>query len=128
MKAPGRREGRLILENVRLKSLICFSCMLYHLMFAIFVQKRHSPPPFWWQRYGNLHTFPKPTLKPTCANTYWNLESHAGRSASFASPPGPGTAVSCVSDCPSPSQPLSSLLSRGGFSVCSKTTGKDGQI
>lgn len=26
---------------------------------------RCSPPPFWWQRYGNLHTLPRPTLNPT---------------------------------------------------------------
>ncbi|TNN83460.1 hypothetical protein EYF80_006441 [Liparis tanakae] len=43
----------------------------------------------WTGLYGNLHTLPRPTLNPTCANTYWTLESQAGRSASHASTPSP---------------------------------------
>lgn len=79
---------------------------------------RHLPPPFWWQRYGNLHTLPRPTLNPTWANTYWTFESHAGRSSSDVSTPsGLCCAVSWLSERPSPSQALSSLLSSGGFSV-----------
>lgn len=79
---------------------------------------RRSPPPFWWHRYGNLQTLPRPTLNPTWANTYWILESHAGRSSSDASGLSALAApVRWLSDRPSASQPLLSVLSSGGFSV-----------
>ena len=34
------------------------------------------PPPFFWHRYGNLHTFPSPTAKPTVASKNSNLFPH----------------------------------------------------
>lgn len=85
--------------------------------------QKFLPPPFWWQRYGNLQTLPKPTLKPTCANTYWIFESHAGRFPSFVSAPsGSSTVVSWDSDWPWLSHVLSSLPSSEGFSILKQKT------
>lgn len=39
------------------------------------------PPPWLWQRYGNLQTFPRPTQKPTHVSRYWALLSHLGLSS-----------------------------------------------
>lgn len=38
------------------------------------------PPPWLWHRYGNLHTLPSPTQKPTQVSRYWALLSHLGLS------------------------------------------------
>lgn len=105
MKAPGETRGMYYFTKKQDEH----GCKL---------SERRSPPPFWWQRYGNLQTLPRPTLNPTWANTYWILESHAGRSSSDASgPSAPVAPVSWLSDRPSASQPLLSVLSSGGFSV-----------
>lgn len=133
MKAPGGKDG--ILQHMRHIQAIFFPCpmhlltlhfLLWNTIFSVdclFTSSqfpvRCSPPPFWWQRYGNLHTFPRPTLNPTWASTYWTLESHAGRSSSSSDVPAasePWAAASWVSELPSPSQALSSKLSSGGFS------------
>ena len=43
------------------------------------------PPPLFWQRYGNLHTFPKPTAKPTVAKINSILFPHPPRSSTATS-------------------------------------------
>ncbi len=45
-----------------------------------------SPPPFWKARYGNLHTFPKPTAYPTMDRIKSSLLVQFPR-ALFSSPP-----------------------------------------
>ena len=43
------------------------------------------PPPLFWQRYGNLHTFPRPTAKPTVAKINSILFPHPPRSSTATS-------------------------------------------
>lgn len=41
------------------------------------------PPPCIWHKYGNRHTFPKPTANPIQLKIYWNLLSHFGLPSSL---------------------------------------------
>lgn len=41
------------------------------------------PPPCIWHKYGNRHTFPKPTANPMQLKIYWNLLSHFGLPSSL---------------------------------------------
>lgn len=66
-----------------------------------------SPPPFFWQRYGNLQTFPKPTAKPTVARMNSALWPQVSR---CSLPPSPLSAVPMsVEDFPLGSWERSSL-------------------
>lgn len=50
---------------------------------------KHLPPPFCWQRYGNLHIFPRPTEYPMILRKNCILPDHAARSPS--TPPAPAS-------------------------------------
>lgn len=68
--------------------VLTYFCQVYpspYLVTLTFLKINNAPPPFFWARYGNLHTFPSPTAYPTVANRKVSLLSQFSLSSSPAS-------------------------------------------
>lgn len=66
--------------SVILKTFVFCSDKRDNVSSSVWTNSAILPPPWLWHRYGNLHTLPSPTQKPTQVSRYWALLSHLGLS------------------------------------------------